>query len=880
MHDPVGAPLVLPLGAEEATLEAVGGKGASLASMAAAGLPVPAGFYLTTAAYRRFLDANRLRAAIEDALRGATSDDPATLERAAVTIRELFDHAAVPDDVAAAIARAYDEMDANGPAVAVRSSATAEDLPGLSFAGQQETVLNVRGDAAVLEAVRRCWASLWTARAIGYRQRMGVDERAIAMGVVVQRMVAAELSGVLFTANPTTGERSELVVNASFGLGEAIVSGQVTPDVYAVDRARLTPKEVALGEKQIMIVPATGQGTVTEAVADARRAERALPDALLREIAALGVRVEEHFGGIPQDAEWAVSDGRCWLLQARPITHLPPAPLAGVRWEPPEPGTAWIRRQVVENMPEPLSPLFDDLYLSSLDDAAAGIYAVMGMPAKISTIVERPFFATVNGYAYMRASLPLRWTVVPSLLRATGAAISFVFRGTGIAYWRDDALPNYLAAIDRWKGADPAAATDEELLRGVRELASADAVYWWAVSLAVGSAKISEDLLNRFLSRAARKRGLTSGMLLRGFPSKTLESQAALERIAERVRASPELDAAVTATAAERLPEALAAIPEGRAVLDALEAYLDRFGHQIYTLDFAEPTQADDPLPVLLSLGAMVRRPQPAVAARLAEMARERDAAVARTAASLDRIRRRLFRRLLRTAQRFAPYREKALFYIGAAWPTLRCRALELGRRLADAGMLGLADDVFFLNSKELAAASAARAAGRGGPELARLASERRELREARTRLHPPAAVPPDFRWKLGPFDLSGRETQIRNPEEAPVLKGFAVSPGRVTAPARVILSPVDFHEMEPGSILVCPTTTPAWTPLFAQARGLVTDVGGILAHGSIVAREYGIPAVMGTGNATQRITSGQRVTVDGDAGTVTLTDELTGGRG
>jgi rifampicin phosphotransferase len=244
---------------------------------------------------------------------------------------------------------------------------------------------------------------------------------------------------------------------------------------------------------------------------------------------------------------------------------------------------------------------------------------------------------------------------------------------------------------------------------------------------------------------------------------------------------------------------------------------------------------------------------------------------VEHTARSLDPLRRRLFLKILRWAQRFAPYREETLFYIGSAWPTLRRLALELGQRLAEAGSLHAPDDVFYLETGELLAASQARRAEQARQDLARLATEHRELREARKRLHPPAAVPPAARWKFGPIDLSGFETQKRNVDEGPTLRGFPVSPGQVTAPATVILSPDDFDKMVPDTILVCPTTIPAWTPLFAQANGLVTDIGGVAAHGSIVAREYGIPAVMGTGNGTQRIVSGQQVTVDGDAGTVTL---------
>ena len=257
--------------------------------------------------------------------------------------------------------------------------------------------------------------------------------------------------------------------------------------------------------------------------------------------------------------------------------------------------------------------------------------------------------------------------------------------------------------------------------------------------------------------------------------------------------------------------------------------------------------------------------------ARQAAMARERDKLMEETERSFDPLRRFVFRRLVRWAQRLAPYREDALFYLGAAWPLLRRFALELGQRLADAGSLGTADDVFFLESEELEKAIAARAAGEARPDLVRLARDRRALREEQRRLHPPAAVPPTAGLRWGPIDLSGRETQRRNLADATTLQGFAVSPGRVTAPASVIRSPADFAQMEPGTILVCPTTTPAWTPLFAQARGLVTDIGGILAHGSIVAREYGIPAVMGTGqrHATHHQRPGdhrRRLGGDGDA--------------
>jgi phosphohistidine swiveling domain-containing protein len=838
----------LPLAEAGPTLAQVGGKGASLGELVAAGFPVPPGFAITTAAYRRFVVENGLSNVIARALSEIDASDAVAMEGAARTIQQAFAQGVIPTDVAEAIRGAY--ADLGQTSVAVRSSATAEDLPDLSFAGQQETFLDVQGDAALPDAVRRCWASLWSARAIAYRQQMGVDRDDAAMAVVVQQMVPAEVSGVLFTANPTTGVRSELVVEAALGLGEPLVGGTVTPESSVVDRDTLATIDFS---------PAAPCG------------ERVLSDAQLRELVRLGIAVERHFAGVPQDIEWAVSDGRISLLQARPITNLPAALLAEVRWESPQPGAIWVRRQVVEHMPEPLSPLFAELYLrQGLERSMQALVESMGLRNMFDRMVDAPFFTAVNGYGYSRGNVNLTPRIALDLVRAIVTGPLWLFRH-GIDYWRSAGLPSYLATLARWQNVDPTAASAEELLRGVRELAWADADYWFAAAIAIGTAKVSDWILDRFLTLAAPESNLHSSQFLRGFPSKTLEAEAELDAIARRVRESAALRDYILATPAERLLAGLPDTPDADSLRADLDHYFARYGHQIYNLDFIAPTLIDAPLPTLLGLKALVRDPERVAFARRAEVVRERDRLTAETERSLDWPPRWLFRKIVPWAQRFAPYREEGLFYVGAGWPKLRRLALELGRRLVVVGSLGAPDDIFFLESGELEQAIAARATGQGRPDLARLANERRELREAQKRLHPPAAVPPSEHLRVGPFDYSERETQRRNAPDATTLQGFAVSAGRVTAPASVILSPADFGTMEPGTILVCPTTTPAWTPLFAQASGLVTDIGGILAHGSIVAREYGIPAVMGTGNATQRIVDGQEITVDGSAGTVTL---------
>jgi pyruvate,water dikinase len=354
-----------------------------------------------------------------------------------------------------------------------------------------------------------------------------------------------------------------------------------------------------------------------------------------------------------------------------------------------------------------------------------------------------------------------------------------------------------------------------------------------------------------------------------------LDAQADMEALAKEIRESAALRKLVLNTPADQLIEALASHPDAHLVLGGIQHYLNQYGHQIYNLDFVAPTQNENPLPMLLSLKALVENvPDQDARTRQAKMAEQREALVAKTMQSLNSLSRWLFRRVWKWTKRYAPYRESVIFYIGAAWPAARRFAHELGSRLTDAGTIAQPDDIYYLKSTEVTAAIEARANGHSVPQYVQLVHERRTLREARTQLRPPTRVPERARLRIGPINLSMFEPTPSNAvNEGPVLNGYAVSTGRVTAPASVIHSIDDFNKMKPGTILVCTTTTPAWTPLFSQAKGLVTDIGGALAHGSIVAREYGIPAVMGTGVATKRIRSGMTLIVDGDAGKVTLVE-------
>ena len=379
-------------------LEIVGGKGRSLSRLANAGFDVPGGFQITASAYRRFVAHHNLQAKILELAKPEIVEGVVSFENASSNIGRLFADKDLSAELLTDIGSAYDMLPGS-PAVAVRSSANAEDLPGLSFAGQQETYLNVKGGVQVSEAVKKCWASLWTAQAINYRHEMNIGQNTVAMAVVVQIMIPSEVSGILFTANPASGDRSEMIVNCSFGLGEAIVSGRVTPDTYIVDRDTLTAKETMIGAKEQMIVSNGEQGTRMENVTAEQKEISSLSKESLTELAALAIRVEKEFDGVPQDIEWAISDGKLWLLQSRPITNLPPEPLQNVIW-PEIPGAQLLKRQVAENMPDPLCPLFEDIYLRAIFDTQSWPEGWKWNGRLTKNWMKNFVVTTVNGYAY------------------------------------------------------------------------------------------------------------------------------------------------------------------------------------------------------------------------------------------------------------------------------------------------------------------------------------------------------------------------------------------------------------------------------------------------------------------------------------------------
>lgn len=862
-------PFLLPLDSSAATLESVGGKGASLARLVQAGLPVPPGFHITTAAYRRFVSDNQLDEPILSIAAQARADDPATLEHASAQLQRLMLDGAIAHDLGDQIRQWYAALGTDVP-VAVRSSATAEDLPELSFAGQQETYLNIRGGAAVLDAVRRCWASLWTARAMGYRARQDIASSDVSLAVVVQQLVPADVAGIMFTANPLTGDRDQIMINAAWGLGEAIVGGHVTPDTIVVNAwtGAILSQEIA--DKAVMTVR-TEAGTVEAPVPADQRAQPALEPAHAAELARLGSRIQELYGQ-PMDIEWALHKGQIFIVQARPITALL-APRPTLDWSLPRAQGQYARSSVIELLPDPLSPLFATLALPLWNDA---------MDTFIQSMIPGSTFpmqmlVTINDYAYYDFGLSARDSA-----RMMGSMLLHISNlgrllRSARTRWADEARPRYAAIVQEWEARNPSTTPAAQILDGAHAIVKAAAGHYLAIQSGVlPVAYMSEAIFTAayqgLVKRPSDPPALT---FMLGFDSLPIQAEKSLYDLALWSRDQPALAAylagADSAAIAEACQSPTTPIDDAELWQEfsrRFSAHLSHFGHTVYDLDFAKSLPADDPAPLIETLKYFLSGTARSPYERQMAATKAREQAAGSLLLRLKGLRLALLKGLLEAAQRYAPLREDALADVGLGWTLLRRMLREVGQRLAAAGAIAERDDVFFLEWAELQSAARALDASQTTADYRRVVEERHAARERERMVTPPVTL--GAATFMG-IDFSALMPAHTSQESGDTIKGIGASPGNVVGAARVIHGPSEFKQMRQGDILVAKITTPAWTPLFALADGIVTDVGGPLSHSSIVAREYHIPAVLGTGVATERIHSGQQISVDGDGGVVTI---------
>ncbi len=882
---------VLSLAAlDRSSLPIAGGKAANLGELLRAGVPVPGGFVLTTEAYRNALR-NEVIAAKLDALAAVDPHDRARLSALAAEMREAILALPIPDEIAEASIRAY-EKDLGGVAVAVRSSATAEDLPDASFAGQQDTYLGILGTKQLLDAIRRCWASLFNERAVAYRADRRIDPRHVALAVVVQRLVDVRTAGVLFTANPVTGRRQEAVIDAALGLGEAVVSGATNPDHLVVRTNTGEIVERRIGDKRL-VIEAIAEGGTRHVEREAA-AEVCISDDEARALAKMGARVEAHFG-TPQDIEWAIDkQGQVLIVQSRPITTLYPIPQGP--WTDKSPLRVYFSFNVAQGVFQPFTPMgiqfwkafsgFTAERVGLLDTdplLGAPLWAVSGdrLFMDVTEIFRNPLGRKLFGFAASRMEartgqvlqtltsderldeVPAsNWKIARAVVRGLARSRAPLTLAKALA--NPDSVParimskvdDAIALAQVPEGSPPLAyveAVEKMLREGIGNfiVTAIPSIASGAVSMLVMRKVLGEDLNETEVHT-----------LLRSLPNNpTTEMDLELWHVSQRVGGDHESRQILRNESPAELAKRHRDKTLPKVLKHELDEFLGKWGVRgVAEIDIGIPRWRDDPTHILGSLANYLA---------LEDQALAPDAAFARGAEEADKMAEKLTERAqkrgfvkgrigafaVNRVRRLLGSREVPKFGMVRVLGHARVLLNEAGKILVQEGKLETLDDLFLLDITELRALIK-------GKDFKDLLAERRQLRARELgRKHVPRVILSD-----------GTEPEVsmtRGTNENG-LSGTPASAGVVKGKARVILDPIG-AKIEPGEILVAPSTDPGWTPLFLTAAGLVMEMGGSMSHGSVVAREYGIPAVVGVPNATKTIETGQEIIVDGGAGTVTL---------
>ena len=851
---------------DQTQVNLVGGKGANLGELSRIdGVRVPPGYYVTTLAFRRMLaEAPSIDARL-DRLSRLEPDDWEAIQALSAELRQTLEATAIPGELAAAITHPLTRLGEHIP-YAVRSSATAEDSPTASFAGQQDTSLNVVGPAAILQHVSRCWASLFTERAVTYRLRNGIDHRKVQMAVIIQQMVFPHAAGVLFTADPVTSNRKVASVEACFGLGEALVSGRVNADVYRVRDGEVVAK--ALGTKRLGIYASREGGTREQAIEPERQGQPALTDAQVVRLAELGRTIEAHFGR-PQDIEWCLVDDGFQIVQSRPITTLFPIPVAGDREN-----HVYLSVGHQQMMTDPMKPLGLSLWkltaLRPMFDAGGRLFVDvtqdLGSPTKraalldgagrsdplmrdaLETILERgdfirsrndedPSVAPAGG-----APAPIETdpAIVEELIARNQASIATLKRdirgrsGTAL-------LDFILADLQELKRS----LFDR---RSFQVFMTAMEATWWL-----------NERLQAWLGEKNAADTLTQSVP----HNVTSEMGLALLDVADVIRPYPEVVEFLQHVEDEGFLDELPKLAGGSNARDAIRAYLDTYGMRcVGEIDLTKPRWSERPTTLVPVILGNIKNFEPRAGERRFEQGRQ--LAQRKEQEVLERLRAlpdgeqkaEETKQRIDRVRTFIGYREYPKYGMVSRSFVYKQALLEEAERLVQAGVLHEKEDIFFLTFQEL------HDVVRTGHVDGELLRQRKDAFSSYRALTPPRVLTSDGEALAGAYR--------RHDVPAGALVGLAVSAGTIEGRARVILDMAD-ADLEPGDILVTAFTDPSWTPLFVAIKGLVTEVGGLMTHGAVIAREYGLPAVVGVEHATRLIHDGQRIRVHGTEGYVQL---------
>lgn len=875
---------------DKTCLPYVGGKGANLGEMTKAGFPVPQGFCVTTYAYRTFIQQSSRINELFDQLECINPDDLEQTHKLGQSIREHLQSMYMPDDIKAEILKAF-QATGKHKAYAVRSSATAEDLPSASFAGQQDTYLNIRGSEQLLKAIKSCWASLFTDRAITYRAKNNFDHRLVFLSVVVQEMVFPEVAGIMFTADPITGRRKTVSIDASFGLGEALVSGLVTADLYQVRSRNITKKKIS--KKKIAIYSMPEGGTVTKDVPPEKQELQALEDDRIIELAELGQKIENHYGS-EQDIEWGYAEGKFYILQSRPITSLYPVPhVSDGKFHV---FASFGHIQVMTDAMKPLSiSLISNLTNFLKKDTASSdncfIYSAGGRifadftgplllkPARrmllkvfksMDELLVSALTESVKSEEFLKLSLPkksifgklqkIASIIIPILIKVQ---INLHFKNTNKARENADLLIKKIAKeneeyIFKAAGADRIQHIRQKMGKMPKVLLNV-ASYWIAGVLASGT------LAKKLKKQVGEKESAyLLSQLNKSLPGNvTTELGLELGDLADTARKYPEVIDYLEKANTISFYEELLKVHGGLEFKEELESFLKKYGMRCTgEIDITKARWNEDPTQIIPSIISNIRTTSPNEHREKFNQGKiEAEQAEKEILSKFSYFESKKISRLVKLYRNLMGMREHHKFVLVILMDIYKRAIMEEARTFTGKGMLQHEKDVFYLTLDEVI--DLEESGFLDG--LQEVIEERKKQYELNKNLTVPRVITSEGEI------ITGKGLGIKTQEGA--FTGTPVSAGVVEGVARVVLKLED-AKLNPGEILVTSYTDPGWTPLFTSAVGLIIEVGGMMSHGSVIAREYGIPAVVGISEATKIIKTGQKIRVDGNAGYVIILEE------
>lgn len=853
----------------------VGGKGANLGELLRiSGVQVPDGFCITTEAYKEVVENNKELESLLNQLNHITVDERKSISKISASIRDVIAGAPIPNIIEREIIRHLESFGETN-AYAIRSSATAEDLPTVSFAGQQDTYLNIIGKEAILKHIRNCWASLFTDRAVTYRLQNGFDYSKVYLSVVVQRMIFPEAAGIMFTADPVTGNRKVFSIDASFGFGEALVSGLVNADNYKVRDGKIIDKKIA--SKKLAIYGIKSGGTEQDEIESGRQNKQVLADNLILELTRIGRKIEEHFGS-PQDIEWCLFGTAFYIVQSRPITTLYPIPELIDQNFDSDRNRVYISVGHHQMMTDPMKPLGLSLWqltavrpmhiaggrlfievseqLSS-PQGRKGLLHAMGqhdplIKDALTTIIESGYITTLtdedkghaaevgNKIPQPEPQIENDPSIISDLIRNCEASLAVVKEnirskfGTELFDFIKDDMHGFRKSL-----------VDSKSMGVITAVINASVWINEKMKEWIGEKNVA-DILSQSVSNNV-----------------TSEMGRELLDVADAIRPYPAIIEFLQNTKADNFLDELTRFEGGKNVQVAIINYLDKYGMRCSgEIDITKTRWREKPgilIPMILS---HIKNFEAGESKRIFEQGQYE--AMKKEEEIVDRLKLlpdseqkiKETRRMISLIRNLSGYREYPKYAMVSRYFVYRQALLKEADALVQASVIREREDVYYLTFEEF------REVVRTKKPDHQIISKREEEFKLFEKLTPPRVITSDGEIIIGKYRREGLP--------ADAIVGLAVSSGVIEGRARVILSMED-ADLEDGDILVTSFTDPSWTPLFVSIKGLVTEVGGLMTHGAVIAREYGLPAVVGVQNATSLIKDGQRIRVHGTEGYVEI---------